>query len=173
MKDNTLPQCNTLAFLLILVGYTSLYKLYYHSSLLQGERQACFAAHYAAQQGKPANFTSTAMMVAFTYIERDKVITQCATLERVCVCSATKSSSSTAGIKLSLCNALDVTPWTILLDVAPFPLAKSAVLDVGVTTHQTCMTMNAMATTKARKAKCDCSFQRLLCRQKGHYTVKM
>ena len=50
MKDDTLPQCNTLAFLLVLVGYTSLYKLYYNSSLLQGERQACFAVHYAAQQ---------------------------------------------------------------------------------------------------------------------------
>ena len=50
MKDDTLPQCNTLAFLLILVGYTLLYKLYYNSSLLQGERQACFAARYAAQQ---------------------------------------------------------------------------------------------------------------------------
>ena len=41
-----------LHFPLILVGYTSLYKLYYHSSLLQGERQACFAACYAAQHSE-------------------------------------------------------------------------------------------------------------------------
>ena len=39
-----------IAFALVLVGTTLLYKLYYHSSLLQGERQACFAARYAAQQ---------------------------------------------------------------------------------------------------------------------------
>ena len=49
MKDDTLPQCNTLAFPLVLVGYTLLYKLYYHSSLLQSERQACFAVCYAVQ----------------------------------------------------------------------------------------------------------------------------
>ena len=32
--------------------YTLLYKLYYHSNLLQGERQACIAAHYAAHHYK-------------------------------------------------------------------------------------------------------------------------
>ena len=39
-----------IAFALVLVGTTLLYKLYYYSSLLQGERQACFAVHYAVQQ---------------------------------------------------------------------------------------------------------------------------
>ena len=117
--------------------------------------------------GKPENSKVDTAAVSFAYIKKDKAITQCATLEGVCVfghqIQFVHCRDKAILMQCSKCHSMD-------------HFAQHCPLPVGQVQCARCGGNHLMDThdyecpgNHQGKAKCDCIFPCLLCGQKGHH----
>ena len=117
--------------------------------------------------GKPENAKTETAAVSFAYIEKDKVITQHATLEGVCMFGCqiqfVHCGDKAILMQCSKCHAMDHFAWR-----CPLPAGQVRCARCGGNHPMDAHDYECPGNHQG-KAKCNCVFPCLLCGQKGHH----
>ena len=120
--------------------------------------------------GNPANFSSPTASVSFTYIEKDKAITQCATLEGVCMfghqVQFVHCRDKVIIVQCSHCHSMEHFTKKCPVPACEVQCPKCRGNHELKEHNYKCLGKHCVS------GKSDCTFNCLLCKQPGHHHVQ-